>query len=137
MGFAPEYFEIPESLEEAHCSDDFQMWKSPSEYPCCVPSPQQLDVFSFSDTTALLIVLQIIKLLDRFTNLFILEKTSEIIECPLVNLTMALISMSSSFLNTSMVGDSTTSLGSSFQCLVTLYIKKFFLMSNVILPYTA
>ena len=38
------------------------------------------------------------------------------------------------FLNTSRDGDSTTSLGSLFQCLTTLPVKKFFLISNLNLP---
>jgi len=38
------------------------------------------------------------------------------------------------FLNTSRDGDSTTSLGSLFQCLTTLSVKKFFLISNLNLP---
>jgi len=39
------------------------------------------------------------------------------------------------FLNTSRDGDSTTSLGSLFQCLTTLSVKKFFLISNLNLPW--
>jgi len=38
------------------------------------------------------------------------------------------------FLNTSRDSDSTTSLGSLFQCLTTLSIKKFFQISNLNLP---
>ena len=39
------------------------------------------------------------------------------------------------FLNTSRDGDSTTSLGSSLQCLTTLSVNKFFLTSNLNLPW--
>lgn len=42
---------------------------------------------------------------------------------------------SSPFLNTSRSGDSVTSLGSPFQCLPNLSNKKFFLMSNLQLPW--
>ena len=38
------------------------------------------------------------------------------------------------FFNTSRDGDSTTSLGSLFQCFTTLSVKKFFLISNLNLP---
>jgi len=38
---------------------------------------------------------------------------------------------STRFLNTSRDGDSTTSLGSLFQCLTTLSVQKFFLLSNL------
>ena len=38
------------------------------------------------------------------------------------------------FLNTSGDGDSTTSMGSLFQCLTTLSVKKFFLLYNINLP---
>jgi len=38
------------------------------------------------------------------------------------------------FLNTLRDGDLATSLGSLFQCLTTLSVKKFFLMSNLNLP---
>lgn len=47
------------------------------------------------------------------------------------NQTMALIAKSSLPLNTSSDGDFTTSLGSSFQCLVTFSMKKFLLMSKI------
>ena len=36
-----------------------------------------------------------------------------------------------SFLNASKDGDSTTSLSSLFQCLTTLFLKKYFLISNL------
>jgi len=39
------------------------------------------------------------------------------------------------FLITSRDGDSTTSLGSLFQCFTTLSVKKFFLISNLNLPW--
>ena len=39
------------------------------------------------------------------------------------------------FLNTSREGDSTTSLGNLFQCLITLSVQKFFLISNLNLPW--
>ena len=42
---------------------------------------------------------------------------------------------STHFLNTSRDGDSTTFLGSLFQCLTTLSVKKFFLISNLNLPW--
>ena len=42
---------------------------------------------------------------------------------------------STRFLNTSRDGDSTTALGSLFQCLTTLSVKKFFLISNLNLPW--
>ena len=44
---------------------------------------------------------------------------------------MSLSTTSKWFLNTSMDGDSTTSLGSLFQCLTTLSVKKCFLISNL------
>jgi len=44
---------------------------------------------------------------------------------------MPLSTTSKWFLNTSRDGDSTTSLGSLFQCLTTLYVKKCFLISNL------
>ena len=43
--------------------------------------------------------------------------------------------MSTCFLNTSRDGDSTTSLGSLFQCLTTLSVKKFFLIYSLNLPW--
>ena len=42
---------------------------------------------------------------------------------------------STRFFNTSRDGDSTTSLGSLFQCLTTLSVKKFFWRSNLNLPW--
>jgi len=48
---------------------------------------------------------------------------------------MSLSTTSKRFLNTSRDGDSTTSLGSLFQCLTTLSVKKCFLMSNLNLPW--
>ena len=42
---------------------------------------------------------------------------------------------STRFLNTPRDGDSTTSLGSLFQCLTTLSVKKFFLISSLNLPW--
>ena len=48
---------------------------------------------------------------------------------------MALSTTSKWFLNTSRDGDSTTSLGSLFQCLTTFCVKKFFLISNLNLPW--
>jgi len=47
---------------------------------------------------------------------------------------MSLSTASKWFLNTSRDGDSTTSLGSLFQCLTTLPVKKFFLISKLNLP---
>jgi len=70
-----------------------------------------------------------------------LEKTSKIIQsnCPLITSIshsfMSLSTTSKCFLNTSMDGDYTTSLGSSFQHLTTLSGKKFFLTSNLNLPW--
>ena len=43
--------------------------------------------------------------------------------------------MSKCSLNTSRIGDSTTSLGSPFQCLTTLSEKKYFLTSSLNLPW--
>jgi len=43
--------------------------------------------------------------------------------------------MSTHLLNTSGDGDSTTSLGSLFQCLTTFSVKMFFLISNLNLPW--
>ena len=48
---------------------------------------------------------------------------------------MSLSTTSKQFLNTSKDGDSTTSLGSLFQCLTTLSVKKCFLISNLNLPW--
>ena len=48
---------------------------------------------------------------------------------------MSLSTTSKRFLNTSRDGDSTTSLGSPFQCLTTLPVKKFFLISSLNLPW--
>ena len=48
---------------------------------------------------------------------------------------MSLSTTSKQFLNTSRDGDSTTSLRSLFQCLTTLSVKKFFLISNLNLPW--
>ena len=48
---------------------------------------------------------------------------------------MFLSTTSKRFLNTSRDGDSTTSLGILFQCLTTLSVKKFFLISNLNLPW--
>ncbi|KAK4828289.1 hypothetical protein QYF61_024954 [Mycteria americana] len=48
---------------------------------------------------------------------------------------MSLSTMSTRPLNTSRDGDSTTSLGSLFQCLTTLLVKKFFLISNLNFPW--
>ena len=42
---------------------------------------------------------------------------------------------STRFFNTSRDGDSTTSLGSLFQCLTTVSVKKFFLISNLNFPW--
>ena len=47
---------------------------------------------------------------------------------------MTLSTTSKWFLKTSRDGDSTTSLGSLFQCLATLSVKKFFLITNLNLP---
>jgi len=47
---------------------------------------------------------------------------------------MSLSTRPTCYLNTSRDGDSTTSLGSLFQCLTTLSVKKFFLISNLKLP---
>jgi len=44
---------------------------------------------------------------------------------------MILSAISTCFLKTSRIGDSTTALGSLFQCLTTLSVKKFFLISNL------
>ena len=49
--------------------------------------------------------------------------------------TMSLNTTSQCSLNTSGVGDSTTSLGSPLQCLTTLLEKQYFLMSNLNLPW--
>ncbi|KAK4810518.1 hypothetical protein QYF61_004481 [Mycteria americana] len=48
---------------------------------------------------------------------------------------MSLSTSSKRLLNTSRDGDSTTSLDSLFQCLITLLVKKFFLTSNLNLPW--
>ena len=48
---------------------------------------------------------------------------------------MSLSTTSKWFLNTPRDGDSTTTLGSPFQCLTTLSIKKFFLISSLNLPW--
>jgi len=48
---------------------------------------------------------------------------------------MSLSTTPKGFINTSRDGDSTTSLGSLFQCLTTLSVKKFFLISNLSLPW--
>ena len=48
---------------------------------------------------------------------------------------MSLSTTSKHLLNTSRDGDSTTSLGSLFQCLTTLSVKKCFLTSNLNLPW--
>ena len=48
---------------------------------------------------------------------------------------MSLSTTSRWFLNTFRDGDSTTYLGSLFQCLTTLSVKKFFLISNLNLPW--
>ncbi|KAK4829616.1 LOW QUALITY PROTEIN: hypothetical protein QYF61_005743 [Mycteria americana] len=48
---------------------------------------------------------------------------------------MSLSTSSKCLLNTSRDGDSTTSLGSLFQCLTTLLVKTFFLTSNLNLPW--
>jgi len=48
---------------------------------------------------------------------------------------MSLSTTSKWFLNTSRVGDSTTSLRSPFQCLTALSVKKCFLISNLNLPW--
>ena len=48
---------------------------------------------------------------------------------------MSLSTTSKRFLNASKDGDSTTSLGSLFQCLTILSVKKFFLISNLNLPW--
>ena len=47
---------------------------------------------------------------------------------------MSLSTASTHFLNTFRDGDSTTYLGSPFQCLIALSEKKFFLVSNMYLP---
>ncbi|KAK4824710.1 LOW QUALITY PROTEIN: hypothetical protein QYF61_017936 [Mycteria americana] len=49
--------------------------------------------------------------------------------------TMSLSTSSKRLLNTSRDGDSTTSLGSLFQCLITLSVKKNFLISSLNLPW--
>lgn len=54
----------------------------------------------------------------------------------LVNQTTALSAVSSGFSNASKDGDSITSLG-LLQCLITLYVKKFLLMSTLSLPCPA
>ena len=48
---------------------------------------------------------------------------------------MSCSATSTGFLNTSRDGNSTTSLSSLFQCLTTLSVKKFFLISNLNLPW--
>ena len=48
---------------------------------------------------------------------------------------MSLSTTSTLFLNTSRNSNSTTSLGSLFQCLITLYMKKFFLIPSLGLPW--
>jgi len=48
---------------------------------------------------------------------------------------MSLNTMSKHSLNTSRIGDSTTSLGSPFQCLTTLSEKYYFLTSSLNLPW--
>ena len=48
---------------------------------------------------------------------------------------MSLSTTSKQFLNTSRDGNSTTSLGTLFQCLTTLSVKTFFLISNLNLPW--
>ena len=48
---------------------------------------------------------------------------------------MSLSTTYKQFLNTFRDGDSTTSLGSLFQCLTTFSVNKFFLMSNLNLPW--
>ncbi|KAK4831669.1 hypothetical protein QYF61_018636 [Mycteria americana] len=49
--------------------------------------------------------------------------------------TMSISTTSTPLLNTSRDGDSATSLGSLFQCLTTLSVKKFFLISSLNLPW--
>ena len=69
-----------------------------------------------------------------------LEETSKIIKSNRQpNTTMPTkpcpeVPVSTRFLNISRDGDSTTSLGSLFQCLTILSVKKFFLVSNLNLP---
>jgi len=71
----------------------------------------------------------------RIIELFRLEKTSKIIKSNRhPNTTMPAKLYLHFFLKTSRDGDSTTSLGSLFQCLSTLQVKKFFLISNLNLP---
>ena len=50
---------------------------------------------------------------------------------------MSQIATSTHFLNTSRDGDSTAALGSLFQCLTTLSVQRFFLISNLNLPIAA
>lgn len=68
------------------------------------------------------------------------EKPSEIIESSLwpntsVSYTLALSATAVLSLNIPKDGDSISSLGSAFQCLTTLSVKKFFIMSNLNLPW--
>ena len=51
------------------------------------------------------------------------------------NYTISLSAMSMWLLNTSRDGDSTTALGSPFQCLTTHSVKKYFLISSLNLPW--
>jgi len=64
-----------------------------------------------------------------------LEKTSKIIKSncqPITTVSRSV--MSTCFLNTSRDSDSTTSLGSLFQCFTSLSVKNFFLICNLNLP---
>lgn len=63
-----------------------------------------------------------------FTDPYLVSRTRAL-ECPNAR--------SSRSLNTTRDGDSNTSLGRPFHCLITLSIKKFFLMFNLNLPGTA
>ncbi|KAK4830462.1 hypothetical protein QYF61_011186, partial [Mycteria americana] len=78
----------------------------------------------------------------RITESYRLEKTFKIIEsnhkpntAKNHHYTMSLSTSSKRPLNTSRDGDSTTSLGSLFQCLITLSVKKNFLISSLNLPW--
>ncbi|KAK4830710.1 hypothetical protein QYF61_012970 [Mycteria americana] len=71
----------------------------------------------------------------RLEKTFKIMKSNRTLTLPSPPLSLFLGTTSTYLLNTSRDGDSTTSLGSLFQCLITLSVKKFSLISSLNLPW--
>lgn len=119
-------------MESIHCTYSF--WESVSSSHFCL----------FTDTVYTTVIKKVIGLtskmpLSNFHRIFKIKRplrswspaVNQVLPSRLITPCLSLSAPSAHQMNTSRAGDSTISLGSQFQCLITLSVKKFFQISNV------